>query len=276
MKTKKVLFADDTPDYLQMIQTASGQYPMYDMTYAVNGKQAVEQLKQHSFDILVLDVFMPIMDGLDVLETMKRDHLDVETIICTTPIIQEHMFDQMTQYPIHYLLMKPFDAAVLFHKLDQLALKKQEGLLPIEATPVIQVSSDEKERLLKIQLEREITAILHEIGIPAHIKGYLYLRTAILETYLNADFLGQVTKVLYPEIARKYMTTPSRVERAIRHAIEVAWNRGNIDAIDEIFSYTISATRAKPTNSEFIAMISDKLRLEHKLKSTHRSIKSQI
>ena len=105
------------------------------------------------------------------------------------------------------------------------------------------------------------------MGIPAHIKGYMYLRTAILETYLNVDFLGQITKVLYPEIARKYETTASRVERAIRHAIEVAWNRGNIDAIDEIFGYTISASKAKPTNSEFIAMIADKLRLAHRLKN---------
>ena len=119
-------------------------------------------------------------------------------------------------------------------------------------------SSDEKERLLKLELESEITSLLHEIGIPAHIKGYMYLRTAILETYLNVDFLGQITKVLYPEIARKYATTSSRVERAIRHAIEVAWNRGNIDAIDDIFGYT---------NSEFIAMIADKLRLEHRLKN---------
>ena len=130
----------------------------------------------------------------------------------------------------------------------------------------IHMDEQERERLLKLELESEITSLLHEIGIPAHIKGYMYLRTAILETYLNVDFLGQITKVLYPEIARKYATTASRVERAIRHAIEVAWNRGNIDAID-IFGYTISASKAKPTNSEFIAMISDKLRLEHRLKN---------
>ena len=128
-----------------------------------------------------------------------------------------------------------------------------------------------KAQLLCIQLVHGVfklagDAAVH-IGIPAHIKGYMYLRTAILETYLNVDFLGQITKVLYPEIARKYETTASRVERAIRHAIEVAWNRGNIDAIDDIFGYTISASKAKPTNSEFIAMISDKLRLEHRLKS---------
>ena len=134
------------------------------------------------------------------------------------------------------------------------------------------VDIESEKKLQRFQLEREITSILHEIGIPAHIKGYLYLRTAILETYLNMDYLGQITKVLYPEIARRYMTTASRVERAIRHAIEVAWNRGNIDAIDEIFAYTISASKAKPTNSEFIAMISDKLRLEHRLKMNQSQV----
>ena len=113
----------------------------------------------------------------------------------------------------------------------------------------------------------EITSLLHEIGIPAHIKAICICAPRSWRTYLNVDFLGQITKVLYPEIARKYETTASRVERAIRHAIEVAWNRGNIDAIDDIFGYTISASKAKPTNSEFIAMISDKLRLEHRLKS---------
>ena len=135
---------------------------------------------------------------------------------------------------------------------------------------VISLNVSERDKILQLELEKNITDLLHEIGIPAHIKGYMYLRTAILETYENIDFLGQITKVLYPEIARTYSTTSSRVERAIRHAIEVAWNRGNVDAIDEIFGYTVSASKAKPTNSEFIAMISDKLRLDHKLKNNDR------
>ena len=162
--------------------------------------------------------------------------------------------------------MKPFELDSLEQRLRVIC-----GFSPkVPATdPMIQVNldADEQQRMQKLELESKITSLLHEIGIPAHIKGYMYLRTAILETYLNVDFLGQITKVLYPEIARKYETTASRVERAIRHAIEVAWNRGNIDAIDDIFGYTISASKAKPTNSEFIAMISDKLRLEHRLKS---------
>lgn len=161
--------------------------------------------------------------------------------------------------------MKPFEIETMIDKLDNICgyakASKKQMLMDMN------LNEDEKERLAKLELESEITELLHEIGIPAHIKGYMYLRTAILETYLNVDFLGQITKVLYPEIAKRYSTSASRVERAIRHAIEVAWNRGNIDAIDDIFGYTISASKAKPTNSEFIAMISDKLRLEHRLKN---------
>ena len=133
-----------------------------------------------------------------------------------------------------------------------------------DETKINETHVNETEKIQKVKIENEITEILHEVGIPAHIKGYMYLRTAIMKTYDNIDILGQVTKVLYPEIARNYNTTSSRVERAIRHAIEVAWNRGNTEAIDDIFGYTVSASKSKPTNSEFIAMIADKLRLAHK------------
>ena len=165
--------------------------------------------------------------------------------------------------------MKPFEITELVEKLNfVIGFSKKQNMAASIAK--VNLNEDEKKRMVKLELEGEITEILHEIGIPAHIKGYMYLRTAILETYLNVDFLGQITKVLYPEIAKKYATTASRVERAIRHAIEVAWNRGNIDAIDDIFGYTVSATKSKPTNSEFIAMIADKLRLEHQTKAASR------
>ena len=165
--------------------------------------------------------------------------------------------------------MKPFESDELIDKLNFISgFHYKPVKTNIYTTHQNDISHDELRRL---QLETEITELLHEIGIPAHIKGYMYLRTAILETYLNVDFLGQITKVLYPDIAKKYTTTASRVERAIRHAIEVAWNRGNIDAIDDIFGYTISASKAKPTNSEFIAMLSDKLRLEHRLNTTPKT-----
>ena len=133
-----------------------------------------------------------------------------------------------------------------------------------DETKINETHVNETEKIQKVKIENEITEILHEVGIPAHIKGYMYLRTAIMKTYDNIDILGQVTKVVYPEIARNYNTTSSRVERAIRHAIEVAWNTGNTEAIDDNFGYTVSASKSKPTNSEFIAMIADKLRLAHK------------
>ena len=197
----------------------------------------------------------------------------MDHIICTTPFVNDLIVAGVQNYRIDYILMKPFEIEQLCDKLNFIIGYTRKE--PISSNLVkVNLDDDEKERLQKLELESEITELLHEIGIPAHIKGYMYLRTAILETYLNVDFLGQITKVLYPEIAKKYATTASRVERAIRHAIEVAWNRGNIDAIDDIFGYTISASKAKPTNSEFIAMISDKLRLEHRLRNKNNVIKT--
>ena len=193
----------------------------------------------------------------------------MDHIICTTPFVN----DLIVAGVQNYILMKPFEIEQLCDKLNFIVGYTHKEHLSRNMVKV-NLDDDEKERLQKLELESEITELLHEIGIPAHIKGYMYLRTAILETYLNVDFLGQITKVLYPEIAKKYATTASRVERAIRHAIEVAWNRGNIDAIDDIFGYTISASKAKPTNSEFIAMISDKLRLEHRLRNKNNVIKT--
>lgn len=273
MKRKIMLFVDDTLEYHQQLKKGNELQNTYEILFAEDGEKAIDKIKNYKVDILVLDLFIPIKDGIEVLKYMYDNKIIIPKIICTTPIIQENMFQQLSAYAIDYILLKPFDETILLQKantLFQISNKPKP-----ETNITINLTTDEKERLYRIQLEREITAVLHEIGIPAHIKGYLYLRTAILETFLNADYLGQITKVLYPEIAKKYMTTASRVERAIRHAIEVAWNRGNVDAIDEIFSYTISATKAKPTNSEFIAMISDKLRLEHKLKTSQRSIKNQ-
>src|SRR5690625_814862 len=125
--------------------------------------------------------------------------------------------------------------------------------------------NETKKKKVKQDLEGDITNIIHEIGVPAHIKGYMYLREAITMVYNDIELLGSITKILYPDIAKRYSTTASRVERAIRHAIEVAWNRGNIDSITELFGYTINVSKAKPTNSEFIAMVADKLRLKHKV-----------
>jgi len=222
----------------------------------------------HMMDVLVLDCIMPKTDGIEVLKQMKSRGIIAKRILCTSGFSNDTLMKEMQQNQVDYFMLKPFTATQclskcmhIIHELDMEIVNSQNEYLIKPTNETISA-----QMLQRIQLEKEITDILHEIGIPAHIKGYMYLRTAIIETYLNNDFLGQITKVLYPEIARHYKTTSSRVERAIRHAIEVAWNRGNIDAIDEIFAYTISATKAKPTNSEFIAMIADKLRLDHRIK----------
>ncbi|RCW64824.1 sporulation transcription factor Spo0A [Saliterribacillus persicus] len=152
--------------------------------------------------------------------------------------------------------MKPFD---LEHLADQ--IRQVHGSKPVNGSHSLKSSRESNK---KFDLEGSITNIIHEIGVPAHIKGYMYLREAITMVYNDIELLGSITKVLYPEIANRYNTTASRVERAIRHAIEVAWSRGNIDSISSLFGYTVNVSKAKPTNSEFIAMVADRLRLEHR------------
>ena len=267
MKEKmSVYIVDDNIDMIHCMKEKFYKNDTYEVIgSAGNGEQCIRELAGKHVDVLILDLIMPKKDGVSVLKEMKENRIEADYILCTTPFINEIIISSIQDYKIDYILMKPFEIETMIDKLDNICgyakASKKQMLMDMN------LNEDEKERLAKLELESEITELLHEIGIPAHIKGYMYLRTAILETYLNVDFLGQITKVLYPEIAKRYSTSASRVERAIRHAIEVAWNRGNIDAIDDIFGYTISASKAKPTNSEFIAMISDKLRLEHRLKN---------
>lgn len=263
----KIYIVDDSMDMIHAMKEELHKGTLFQVIgSATNGEQCLRELHSKHIDILVLDLIMPKKDGITVLKELHENNIQVDHIICTTPFVNELIVSQIQNFKVDYLMMKPFEITQLIEKLNVIMGLSQKMHAD---TNVLKINLDdhEKERMMKLELESEITSLLHEIGIPAHIKGYMYLRTAILETYMNVDFLGQITKVLYPEIARKYSTTSSRVERAIRHAIEVAWNRGNIDAIDDIFGYTISASKAKPTNSEFIAMISDKLRLEHRLKS---------
>lgn len=269
-KRKTVYLVDDSMEMIHSIKKALFNTEQYEVIgTAINGEICLHELRGKSIDILILDLIMPKKDGITVLSELKKHQVQVNHIIVTTPFSNDMILTQIQNYDVSYILMKPFESDELIDKLNFICgFHYKPVKTNIYATHQNDISNDELRRL---QLETEITELLHEIGIPAHIKGYMYLRTAILETYLNVDFLGQITKVLYPDIAKKYTTTASRVERAIRHAIEVAWNRGNIDAIDDIFGYTISASKAKPTNSEFIAMLSDKLRLEHRLNTTPKT-----
>lgn len=269
-----VYLVDDSLEMIHSMKEAFSKSDRYQVIgSATNGEQCLTELHGKHIDVLILDLIMPKKDGISVLHDLKKSNIKADHIICTTPFVNDLIVASVQSYRIDYILMKPFEIEQLTDKLNFIVGFTTKDTANQNLIQV-NLNDDEKQRLQKLELESEITELLHEIGIPAHIKGYMYLRTAILETYLNVDFLGQITKVLYPEIAKRYQTTASRVERAIRHAIEVAWNRGNIEAIDDIFGYTISASKAKPTNSEFIAMISDKLRLEHRLKNKNGMLKT--
>lgn len=270
----KIMIADDSVETKESLKAEIARHSNMELvSQCSDGLHCIKQIRMKKPDVLLLDLIMPNMDGLDVLNELSKENIHIDRIICTSPILNEMTMSELQKYQVDYFLLKPFEPRQLIDKIIQLcSINNNKVSVPEDEKAEEEIQN---EQLKRLHLEREITSILHEIGIPAHIKGYMYLRTAILETYLNVDFLGQITKVLYPEIARRYMTTSSRVERAIRHAIEVAWNRGNIDAIDEIFAYTISASKAKPTNSEFIAMIADKLRLEHKIQSETKMVSSK-
>lgn len=208
-------------------------------------------LKVVQLDVLLVDLLLTGIDGIHVIETIKKEkesYHQPKHIIVMTQFMSNYMNSKLNDLKVDYVMMKPVD----IHQLHQLIVgmsREHEASSPSDYDP---------------DLDSEITSILHEVGVPAHIKGYMYLREAISMVYNSVEILGSITKVLYPEIAITYGTTSSRVERAIRHAIEIAWVRGNVDAISDIFSYTISYNKSKPTNSEFIAMIADRLRLEHK------------
>ncbi len=233
---------------------------------ASDGLDALKMIQEKTPDVVLLDLIMPKLDGLGVLERVKKGNLTSKTpaFIIITSIGQESVTENAFAAGADYYLMKPFDAEVLLARIKQIRgnqEREQKGEM-FNAT-----FERELRRLPERNLEADVTNIIHEIGVPAHIKGYQYLRDAIMMSVDDGEMLNSITKLLYPTIAKRHKTTSSRVERAIRHAIEVAWNRGKMDTIDELFGYTISNGKGKPTNSEFVALIADKIRLEYKMYS---------
>lgn len=232
---------------------------------AYNGEEVLNMISESRKipDVLILDIIMPHLDGLGVLERLREMNLSPQPkIIMLTAFGQENITQRAVQLGASYYILKPFDMEVLASRIRQLVGQQH-------ITTGNMTVSTNKSNVVPMakgkNLDANITSIIHEIGVPAHIKGYQYLREAITMVYNNIEILGAITKTLYPAIAEKFKTTPSRVERAIRHAIEVAWTRGNIDSISHLFGYTINISKSKPTNSEFIAMVADKLRIEHKV-----------
>jgi two-component system response regulator (stage 0 sporulation protein A) len=261
----KIIIADDNKDLNSMLSEYLGsQNNLYvDKTFTT-GKQVLSYLENNYADVLLLDIFMPDVDGISVLEELSNSASRYKRpghIIVFSAFTNEKLMSRASSLGAEYFIVKPIELNNVLNIVNQL-LKPQI----VKNGEVVALNKGKEE----VDLETEITEILHEIGVPAHIKGYLYLRESITMVYNNIEILGSITKVLYPVVAKKFKTTSSRVERAIRHSIEVAWNRGNVDTISQIFSYTISYNKSKPTNSEFIAMIADKLRLAHKVSSVKK------
>lgn len=270
MKDKiRIVLADDNKDFCQVLKEyLSNEEDIEILGIAKDGVEALELVKSKQPDLLVLDVIMPHLDGLGVIEKLNTMNLaKMPKIIVLSAVGQDKITQSAINLGADYYIVKPFDFVIFINRIRELVSNKSMSQESRSRTVTdIQMSrTNDFVKNPKGNIETEITNIIHEIGVPAHIKGYLYLREAIKMVIENVELLGAVTKELYPSIAKKFNTTPSRVERAIRHAIEVAWSRGKVDTINQLFGYTVHTTKGKPTNSEFIAMIADKLRLEHSI-----------
>ncbi|MCL6444730.1 MAG: sporulation transcription factor Spo0A [Alicyclobacillus sp.] len=268
MSSYKVLIADDNREFADILQEfISAQEDMVVCGVANNGNDVLDLVKETRPDVIILDIIMPMLDGLGALERLNRSVDPMPKVIMLTAFGQESITRRAVELGVSYFILKPFDMPVLVERIRQVMMQSAQS--PVAATSVFALSSQAQQTMAaavqKRTIDAAITQIIHEIGVPAHIKGYHYLREAIGIVFQDVEILGSITKVLYPRIAERYKTTPSRVERAIRHSIEVAWGRGNMDAIRNVFGYTVSASKTKPTNSEFIAMIADKLRIENKV-----------
>jgi len=265
MNKLNVAIADDNERMVEMLNVMiRNENGMEIVGTAGNGEDAVEMIRKEAPDVVLLDLIMPKMDGLGVLEKVRKDKSlkKIPDFIVISAIGQESVTEDAFALGANYYLMKPFNNELLLGRLRSIQNKTEGKLGPVKVCG----ESRQKYTCEQGDLESDVTNMIHEIGVPAHIKGYQYLRDAIMMSVKDMEMLNSVTKVLYPTIAKNHQTTPSRVERAIRHAIEVAWSRGKMDTIDELFGYTVSIGKGKPTNSEFIALISDKIRLEYKTK----------
>lgn len=258
----KIVIADDNKEFSSILSDyLRGQSDFEVVGIAKDGIEAVKLVAAHQPDVLVLDIIMPHLDGLGVLERINVMP-NMPKVIVLSAVGQDKITQRAINLGAEYYVVKPFDMEIFSKRVRQMfssgnsQTEVRRSSFMVTETPAY-VSGN--------SLEAEITNIIHEIGVPAHIKGYLYLREAIQMVVNDVELLSAVTKELYPSIAKKFNTTASRVERAIRHAIEVAWSRGQVDTINKIFGYTIHNDKGKPTNSEFIAMVADKLRLKSKL-----------
>jgi len=257
----KVSVADDNKDFCDMVKNylnSKGDIEVVSVSF--DGTDAFARICENKPDIAIIDAIMPRLDGLGLLDKLNQGNIENRPVcIMLSSLGQEKLSQRAFELGADYYIVKPFDMESLVNRIRQF-----RSSTPTISSGIFTAHNDIRKFSPEYDLENKVTNILHEIGVPAHIRGYHYMREAIIMSVNDMDVLNYITKELYPSIAKKCNTTPSRVERAIRHAIEVAWNRGKIDAIDELFGYTINNHKGKPTNSEFIALIADRLRLEQK------------
>ena len=263
MEKLNVAIADDN----EVVREALGMLISQDeelhlIGTAKDGEEAYHLIKEKEPDVVLLDIVMPKLDGLGVLDKIRNDHTlrSKPSFMMVSAVCNERVTEDAFARGADYYIMKPFDEKVVLDRIKTVLRQKNASVSGRTA------GYERADLCTKQTLEEDVTEIIHEVGVPAHIKGYQYLREAIIMSVNDMDMLNSITKILYPGIAKKFQTPPSRVERAIRHAIEVAWSRGKMDTLDELFGYTINNGKGKPTNSEFIALITDRIRLQMKVK----------
>lgn len=249
MSKIKVLMIDDNISLVEMVKEYFKENQKIELSLeAYNGEDGLNMIlnKENEYDVILLDIIMPKKDGLYVLDELYKRNIS-KKIIVQTSYNAPDVIRKVSEYGVNYYILKPFDLLELEKRILE----------------TFDISNSKSINLYQSNLQKSITNMLHELGMPSHIKGYQYIREGISMIYNNPEIIGGITKELYPDIASKFDTTVSRVERAIRHAIEVSWNWGNWDYMEEIFGHSVDIDKAKPTNSEFIVTVADKLRLEH-------------
>ena len=253
----KILIADENAAQRQALLGELKRAGYKNIEEASNGEEALIKIGRYHPDVAIIDVWLSKLDGIGVLRNCRSLNFAPDkkpAFIVVSMVSNQNVFIEAAHAGAELCLLKPYNMESLCEHINSLAKSR-------ELVGVNPENSEDKTP----DIETQVTKIIHQIGVPAHIKGYQYLRTAILLTVSDSEIINSVTKILYPSVAKKYQTTTSRVERAIRHAIEVAWDRGDVDTLNSYFGYTIQNNRGKPTNSEFIAMIADNLRLKYKL-----------
>ena len=254
----KVLIADENTEFRVTLRENLIRANINVVDETSTGLDILTKIKRSMPDIVIIDVWLPKLDTVQIIKKAKllfSSPKDAPDFIVLSYCSNPNLFLEATEAGAAYCMQKPFEYSTLYERIERI----HKNRLSAQRTQNVEMSTSEND------LETQVTTIIHKIGVPAHIKGYQYLRTAILMTIADNDLINSVTKILYPNVAKQYQTTASRVERAIRHAIEVAWDRGDLETLNHYFGYTIQNERGKPTNSEFIAMIADNVRLKNKI-----------